>query len=76
MIAEHSHLRAGEYKSLHFRWSNNLTTPVRSPTPSYQPTPTMMIFNVRLFFSSALALLAIATIAAAEPVPAEKRQGE
>jgi len=35
-----------------------------------------MFFNVRLFLSSALALLAIVTIAAAEPVPAEKRQGE
>jgi len=33
-----------------------------------------MFFNFGLFFPSALALLAIATIAAAEPVPAEKRQ--
>jgi hypothetical protein len=35
-----------------------------------------MLFNVRLFFSSALALLAVATIAAAEPVPEERRQSE
>jgi len=35
-----------------------------------------MFFNLKLFFSSALALLAIVTIVAAEPVPDEKRQSE
>ena len=35
-----------------------------------------MLFNLRLFFSSALALLAVVTIVAAEPVPDEKRQSE
>ena len=73
----HSHRRTGsEYKVDRAAGATHKPLLFSLTTPSHHSTPTQMFFNLRLFFSSALALLAIVTIAAAEPIPEEKRQSE